>query len=121
MNLLQGSVASDGNTFVVDAGPTLPLPKHSPELSRRALVLGIRPEHLQSAADPADATHVDLKVDYCERLGAENLAYGRWGTQSVVARLPHETLPASGQNFAITVRPRLFHFFDPGDGKRIEA
>src|SRR5579872_1140993 len=49
MNLLEGRLSDDGNTFVVDAGPTLPLPKHSPELSRRALVLGIRPEHLQSA------------------------------------------------------------------------
>ena len=119
MNLLQGGVSSEGDVFVVDGGPTLPLPKRSPELSGRALVLGIRPEHLQSATDSAAAARVDLKVDYCERLGAENLAYGRWGTQSVVARLPYEILPASGQNFTIAARPQLFHLFDPGDGKRI--
>ncbi len=120
MNLLQGRVSSDGGAFVVDGGPTLPLPKAATQLAGREVVLGIRPEHLQAATDGAEA-RVDLKIDYSERLGAENLAYGRWGTQSVIARLPNETLPASGQNFSLAVRPRLFHLFDPGDGKRIET
>jgi sn-glycerol 3-phosphate transport system ATP-binding protein len=121
MNLLQGRVFSDGGTFVVDGGPALPLPKPMTQLAGRDVVLGIRPEHLQAATDGADARRVDLGIDYCERLGAENLAYGHWGTQGVIARLPHETLPASGQNFSLAVRPGLFHLFDPGDGKRIET
>ncbi len=121
MNLLRGRVSTDGGTFVVDGGPALPLPKPVTQLSGRDIVLGIRPEHLQAATDGTDAARVDLKIDYCERLGAENLAYGHWGTQSVIARLPNETLPASGQNFSLAVRPRLFHLFDPGDGKRIET
>ena len=123
MNLLKGRVSPEGDAFVVDAGPTLPLSKQSSELAGRELVLGIRPEHLQAAnAGTGEGTsRVELKVDYCERLGAENLAYGRWGTQSVIARLPNETLPAAGEMFPIAVRPRLFHFFEPGDGKRIDT
>src|SRR5580658_37856 len=49
MNLLKGRVSPEGDSFVVDGGPTLPLPKRSPELAGRELVLGIRPEHLQAA------------------------------------------------------------------------
>jgi len=122
MNLLNGRVNAEGS-FVVDGGPALPLPKKSTELGGRDLVLGIRPEHLQAESHSAsDATaRAALKVDYCERLGAENLAYGHWGTQSVVARLPSEMLPAAGQDFPIAVRPRSFHLFEPGDGKRIET
>ena len=122
MNLLHGRLSSEGDAFVVDGGPTLPIPKRSSELAGRELVLGIRPEHLQAAnGSTAEGTvRAELKVDYCERLGAENLAYGRWGTQSVIARLPAETLPPSGQNFPIAVRPRMFHLFEPGDGKRID-
>ena len=123
MNLLQGRISQDGDVFVIDGGPSLPLPKRSPEIAGREIVLGIRPEHLQAATDNlADGSvRAELKVDYCERLGAENLAYGHWGAQNVVTRLPNETLPASGQNFALAIRPRLFHLFDPGDGKRIET
>ena len=123
MNLLQGRVSSEGDAFVIEAGPSLPLHQRTPALAGRELVLGIRPEHLQAATEnlPDASVRVNLKIDYCERLGAENLAYGHWGAHSVVARLPHETLPASSQDFALAIRPRLFHFFDPGDGKRIDT
>ncbi len=120
-NLLQGRLSPDGITFVVDGGPALALAKPAKELAGRDIVLGIRPEHLQAPIEGTDAVRVDLKIDYCERLGAENLAYGHWGTQSVIARLPNETLPASGQNFSLALRPDLFHLFDPSDGKRIET
>ncbi|MGH7716995.1 MAG: sn-glycerol-3-phosphate ABC transporter ATP-binding protein UgpC, partial [Vulcanimicrobiaceae bacterium] len=73
MNLLHGAVSSQGDAFAIAGGPTLPLPKRFSDLAGRALVLGIRPEHLQTATESAqEATaRVDLTVDYCERLGAE--------------------------------------------------
>jgi sn-glycerol 3-phosphate transport system ATP-binding protein len=122
MNLLRGSVSAGGDAFVVEGGPTIPLAKRITETGS-AMVLGIRPENLQAATENAkEATaRVDLTVDYCERLGAENLAYGKWGSQSVVARLPNETLPAAGSILQLTVRPRLLHLFDSGSGKRIET
>ena len=123
MNLLQGRINAEGDAFVVEGGPAVSLPGRLPELSGRELVLGIRPEdlHVPGATSNEPAARVDLLVDYCERLGAENLAYGRLGTQNVVARLPHETLPAAGERLQLATLPRLFHLFDPSNGKRIDA
>ena len=122
MNLLHGRVSAEGDTFVVEGGPSLPLFKRDSVLAGRELVLGVRPEDLQVPAEAQEITaRVELPVAYCERLGAENLAYGRWGSQNVVARLPHETLPAAGAGLALMVRPRRFHLFDPETGKRIDA
>jgi sn-glycerol 3-phosphate transport system ATP-binding protein len=123
MNLLHGAVSSEGDAFAIDGGPTLPLPKRFPELAGRSIVLGIRPEQLQPPNENVkEATaRADLTVDYCERLGAENLAYGRWGSHNVVARLPNETLPAAGATLQLAVRPRLLHVFDSDSGKRIET
>jgi sn-glycerol 3-phosphate transport system ATP-binding protein len=122
MNLLKGRITAEGDAFAVDGGPTLPLPVRMSQLAGGGAVLGIRPEHLQAASDNAhDATaRAELKIDYCERLGAENLAYGHWGAQNVVARLPHDVLPAPGQVLALTMRPKLFHLFDPASDKRID-
>ena len=120
MNLFPGRV--DGESFRIDGGPVLPLAVHAGNLAGRDLVLGIRPEHLQAAYGVASGTiRTELSVDYCERLGAENLAYGKWGAHQVVARLPHETLPAAGATLALVTRPALFHLFDPATGQRIDA
>lgn len=122
MNLLAGRVTADGDAFAVDGGPTLPLDRRVAERAGSELVLGIRPEHLQLAdAAPEGAfAHPELAVEYCERLGSENLAYGRWGAQPVVVRLPHETLPAAGEKLTLAARPNLFHLFDPATRKRVE-
>ena len=122
MNVLSGRIASDGGAFAVNGGPTLPLDRKLTNHAGGDLMLGIRPEnfHVNGAAG-AGSNRVELVVDYCERLGAENLAYGRWGAQQVVARLPHETLPAAGEKLQLAVRSQLFHLFDPATGKRVEA
>ena len=86
-------------------------------------MLGIRPEHLQPANGAAGGSfgHIELVVEYCERLGAENLAYGHWGPHQMVARLPHSAVPAAGQLLSLAASPNVFHLFDPASGKRIEA
>jgi sn-glycerol 3-phosphate transport system ATP-binding protein len=123
MNLLHGNVTGDGGAFAAAGGATLPLPHRLSPRSSAEVVLGIRPEHLQPAnsAGGASSAHIDLVVEYCERLGAENLAYGHWGPNQLVARLPHGTIPVAGQRLSLGAPPNLFHVFDPASGKRIEA
>ena len=122
MNLMKGRVTSEGDAFAVDGGPMVSLAQRRTELATRELVLGIRPEHLIVAHGTIAAqASIELVVDYCERLGAENLAYGKWGGQNIVARLPHATLPATGERLQLAADPRLFHLFDPSSGKRIAA
>jgi sn-glycerol 3-phosphate transport system ATP-binding protein len=123
MNLLAGRMLPDGDAFAVDGGPTLPLGRRLAAQAGAEMVLGIRPEHLQRANGASDAAsaRAELAVEYCERLGSENLAYGRWGAQPVVVRLPHETLPGADEKLALAARPDAFHVFDPTTRKRAEA
>ena len=121
MNLLNGRLSAEGDAFAIEGGPTVRLQQRFTQHAGRELVLGIRPEDLHVGAGADAPARMDLTVDYCERLGAENLAYGRWGSQNVVTRLPHATLPAAGERVTLVADPRLFHLFDPGNGRRIEA
>lgn len=122
MNLLNGVITTDGDKFVVADGPTFPLSRRFGDLAGRQLVLGIRPENLIPSGASGDAyARTELAVEYCERLGAENLAYGHWGEKMVVARLPHSVLPAAGDKLPLTADPQLFHLFDPESGKRLEV
>ena len=121
MNLLSGRVTPEGDKFAVADGPVLPLSHGVTQFAGRELVLGVRPENLHANGVVADAARMELTVEYCERLGAENLAYGHWGTQNVVARLPHKILPNSGERLSLAAEPALFHLFDSDSGKRIDA
>ena len=121
MNLLAGRVVPEGDAFEVAGGPKFPLGRHIGAQAGSELVLGIRPEDLRPAGGAAgESARVELTVDYCERLGAENLAYGRWGVQTAIARLPHATLPVPGERLALAAQPRLFHLFDRVSGKRLD-
>ena len=122
MNLFAGRVSTGGDAFAVDGGPSLPLDRRFAAQAGAELVLGIRPEHLQpaGAVTGGAVAHAELAVDYCERLGAENLAYGRWGTQQVVVRLPHERVPSEGEKLTLNARASFIHLFDPATRKRVE-
>jgi sn-glycerol 3-phosphate transport system ATP-binding protein len=121
MNLWPGRVSQDLAHFEVAGGMSVPI-AGAPGLGERVLggrdyVLGLRPEHMMPAAGAAP---VSLQVDACELLGADNLAYGRWGEHDVVARLPHEYRPALGARIELGVPARRLHFFDHESGKRVE-
>jgi sn-glycerol 3-phosphate transport system ATP-binding protein len=65
------------------------------------------------------AKPVTLEVETCELLGADNLAHGRWGSNEVIVRLPHETRPARGERIAVRLPAARLHFFDPAGGMRL--
>jgi sn-glycerol 3-phosphate transport system ATP-binding protein len=122
MNLLRGRVSEDGSRFeTAGNGPHLPLPVQGYEGNLpkgRECVLGVRPEHMH-AGTAVEAAAVTLEVETCELLGADNLAHGRWGSNEVVVRLPHELRPARGERVAVQLPAARLHFFDPATGLRL--
>ncbi|MDB5946935.1 MAG: sn-glycerol-3-phosphate import ATP-binding protein UgpC, partial [Ramlibacter sp.] len=85
-----------------------------PQGSRPGMVLGIRPEHLDIAADGWQ-----VRVETVELLGAERLVYGRLGDEHIIIRTDEEK-PAPAADSVILVKPRAerLHWFDAETGKR---
>ena len=123
MNLLKGQLAADGRTFSVDGSlngsiSVADTPVHRSLVPGRPYVLGIRPEHILAAGVGARCT-VRLSVGLCEMLGADNLAFGTWGEQQVIARLPCQQSIAPGEAIDVLLPPERLHFFDAGTGCRV--
>ena len=116
MNLLDGTVSTDGSCLELGGGFTLPLPVTKAQLAGQALTLGIRPEHIVLSADNSG---IPLAVDTLEMLGADNLAHGKWGDNKLVVRLPHSLRPAAGSLLNLQLPEQSLHFFDH-NGQRIE-
>ncbi|CNL27352.1 sn-glycerol-3-phosphate import ATP-binding protein UgpC [Yersinia aldovae] len=123
MNLLAGTVSSDGHAFILADGMTLPLEVPRPQWADRRLTLGIRPEHIQQrvSQQKTSAQGVPMALLTLELLGADNLAHGQWGGQSVIARLSHEEMPAAGSTLYLYLPPAALHFFDSESGLRMES
>lgn len=118
MNLWAGRISDEGTQFMLSAECAIPLPVAKPEWRGRALTLGVRPEHIQLTT--REAGGIPLLLTTLELLGADNLAHGVWGEQSVVVRLSHEQCPARGDTLWLALPPPAWHFFDTESGLRVE-
>ncbi len=117
MNVMTAKVEDQGfllehGTHLESAG--LPLAQHR----GRSVTLGIRPEHLEPAAEHPGLT---LKVEMVETLGADTLAYGHieGSGPGVTVRLPGGQPIAPGDRLPLGIRPDHLHLFDPETGRRI--
>ncbi len=118
MNLLDGTVSSDGKSFNLAAGFSLPLPEAKTRWANRQLTLGVRPEHIQLSDQAAGGT--PLQVETLEMLGADNLAHGKWGSNNLVVRLAHVERPAPGSTLWLQLPASALHFFDAVTGMRLD-
>jgi multiple sugar transport system ATP-binding protein len=120
MNLFHGEIAAGDDglpRFATEGGATLPLdPARAAGLAGRALVYGVRPEHLAVSDDPAA---VAVEVTVVEPTGSETHVLARAGATSVIALLRQRIAVESGQ--ALRLMPALdaIHLFDAGSGRRI--
>jgi multiple sugar transport system ATP-binding protein len=110
MNFLPAR-AKDGGISLA-SGFSMPLNKNLQHESE--LVLGIRPEHLEIAADGFEA-----EVVVIEPTGSETQLFARFGGQEIAAVFRERHPFSPGQR--IRLRPRLdcMHLFDPTNGQRI--
>ncbi len=111
MNLIEGQ--AEGVNFRV-GDLTLPLPAAAPRDGK--LVLGLRPEHAELAADGGWA----LQVEVVETLGAERLVYCRMGGSLFTVRIDGMmAAPPPGRQLHLVVNALRLHWFDAQTGKRI--
>ncbi|MCI1680627.1 MAG: sn-glycerol-3-phosphate import ATP-binding protein UgpC [Ewingella americana] len=118
MNLLPGTLASNGSSLVMEGGFELPLSTPRPEWGGRELTVGIRPEHIQLTDDPQAG--IPMNLNTLELLGADNLAHGKWAGAGVVVRLNHEVCPEPGTQLRLVLPTNALHFFDTHSGSRME-
>ncbi|WAP68523.1 ABC transporter ATP-binding protein [Jiella pelagia] len=123
MNLVEGRVSTDGESFEAEGGRCLvPIPTSSRRTlgPGRPVIAGIRPEHLAPArADTRSILSMDIEV--VELTGAETLVIGRTGGQVLIASVKPDDAPAAGARFALTAPAESVRWFDPGSGKAIDA
>ena len=122
MNLIAGRISDNGRTLASDGDVQVRLPEPRPSLDGRNVLLGVRPEHLESCAQADAALRPD--IDFIELLGSDSLVYGHLGADKrgarVAARL-HTSIVAREGHLPLRFGAEQMHLFDPDSGKRIEA
>ena len=100
---------SDGNSLPLRAGPAA--------AEGQELVVGIRPEHFQAAADVSATLHVAAQV--IEPLGSDTLVHFALGGAMLTARMPPSFRVEIGEKFHVGVDPAKIHLFDAASEKAI--
>jgi sn-glycerol 3-phosphate transport system ATP-binding protein len=113
MNLIEGRL--DGASVVI-GNCTLPV-AHQGKSGGRAILVGLRPEHLELVVDGP----LPLTVELLERLGADTIVHGKLGSDGTVitARAAGSVNPPLGETLRFAVRPEHIHLFDRDTGVRV--
>ena len=111
--------ARPASTFVAGFIGSPPMNLVPREHNGRAVLFGIRPEHLEPCAE-ADALLVP-EIDLIEPLGADTLVYGHLEGQGtrIAARL-HASIPARAGRLPLRYKPNDAHYFDAATGERLD-
>jgi multiple sugar transport system ATP-binding protein len=112
MNFIDGT-QKDG-ALVAANGARLPLDSAAAANDGRAMVYGIRPEHLDIADDGFEA-----EVVVIEPTGSETQLVARLGSQEVIAIFRERHAFAPGQKIRLKPRAPVAHLFDASSGQRI--
>jgi multiple sugar transport system ATP-binding protein len=114
MNFIDGT-QKDG-ALVAGNGARLPIAAAQAANDGRAMVYGIRPEHLDMAEG---SEGFEAEVVVIEPTGSETQLFARLGQQEIVAvfRERHEFAP--GQKIRLKPRAPVAHLFDAASGMRL--
>ena len=109
--------AKPASIFVASFIGSPPMNLIPAEREGRAVLQGVRPEHLEPCAESEAKIHA--AIDLIEPLGADTLAHGVVNGARIIVRLPASTLVKEG-DLPLRFAPANEHFFDAANGKRIE-
>jgi multiple sugar transport system ATP-binding protein len=76
--------------------------------------LGIRPEHIEVAANGRE-----LSIEMLEPMGSDLLAWSKLGGAPISLRFPGESRSRTGDRVAITISPAKVSLFDRTSGRRL--
>jgi multiple sugar transport system ATP-binding protein len=115
MNFLKGRIDSrdDKQIFVSDSGAILPVANVKAEPGR-PVVYGIRPEHIDVAADGLSAT-----VSVLEPTGAETQVFAKIGDDSIDAIVRERLKVRPGEEIRLRIDPARAHLFERESGARL--
>jgi sn-glycerol 3-phosphate transport system ATP-binding protein len=111
--------ARPATTFVASFIGSPPMNLIPEQRQGRALLFGIRPEHLEPCAESEAKLVVD--IDLIEPLGADTLVYGHLASNPgarVAARLS-ASVDARAGKLPLRYDPAHVHYFDAGTGARL--
>ncbi len=122
MNFLTGVMESEG--LRLGDQTLLPVPQalreKLQELSGRAAVMGIRPEHWVPETSPEAGPVYEIVPDRVEMLGSEQMVHFPFNGQLVVARWPSDLPVAEGQALKIKLDLDKVLLFDGATEQRIQ-
>ncbi len=122
MNFLTGVMESEG--LRLGDQTLLPVPQALQEklqdMSGRAAVMGIRPEHWLPETSPEAGPVYEVIPDRVEMLGSEQMVHFPFSGQLVVARWPSDLPVAEGQNLNIKLDLEKVLLFDGATEQRIQ-
>jgi sn-glycerol 3-phosphate transport system ATP-binding protein len=114
MSFLPGTLA--GASLQMKSGFNLPLEKEPATLGKH-VTLGIRPEHWALSA--ASGSAITMRADMVEWVGADAFAYGQFGGQQIIVRVPDGVRPRVGEMLHLKFDPAQAHWFDADTGVRL--
>jgi multiple sugar transport system ATP-binding protein len=119
MNLIPATVVDNGDAVILRAGQEarLQLPQryqNRPELNGKAVLLGMRPEHISDNTEGAVPLQqsIECLVEVLEPTGPETLGVLKLGTQLLTARLKPDTRAQVGQSMAFQFAMNKAILFD---------
>lgn len=100
----------------------LPLGDLAQGLENRDLILGIRPEQIQLAAEgAAEAPSICAEVEVTEPTGPDTLVFVTLNQTKVCCRLAPDQVPQVGASLALRFEPSRVLLFDAQSGERLLA
>lgn len=123
MNVLEGTLqGSAAGVWLERDGWKAPLGQApiNPHWLGRRIAVGIRPEHLQPAAEGEEHAF-DARIEGIEPVGNEIFVNLSSDGQALTLRVAPRALPAVGSTLALAVQPQALHFFDAESGERLDS
>ncbi|MGE0155044.1 MAG: sn-glycerol-3-phosphate import ATP-binding protein UgpC [Reyranellaceae bacterium] len=121
MNFLPAKLSAGGAKVAIGGSSSAALDLVRPLGGQdgRDVTLGIRPEHMLPTG--GGASHVDLRVDMVEPLGADTLVHGHFeaANAAVTLRLPGTARYQPGDVLPLSADPSRLHVFDKESGRRL--
>ncbi|MGF1766299.1 sn-glycerol-3-phosphate import ATP-binding protein UgpC [Enterovibrio makurazakiensis] len=116
MNIVPGAI-KDGQLVFENGDCVKPL-----DVADRELLIGLRPEHLQIADDPANK-QLSMDVILTESLGADLLVYGNVsGTEhQITLRVEGHIVVEDGATLPLTIDSHNVHLFDKDTEKALRV
>ncbi|HJT06532.1 MAG TPA: sn-glycerol-3-phosphate ABC transporter ATP-binding protein UgpC [Stellaceae bacterium] len=106
-------------------GLSLPVPAERAAAYRahadRAMVFGIRPEHLTETRSYGAGAEFAVPVDVVEPMGMETMVYFNIEGTEICARVSPEAAAAPGERMSLMADMRHMHLIDPESDRVVEA